>query len=166
MNCPPAIFSSSKFNEWKKWRFIAYLIIGIFKMNNAVFKIECLKVGLYNAEQVIDFYKMHYGEDTKYNKRDAQLWLNGKANRAYLIDQKAIDLISSLKEKKENLVNQEKERLSEGLSKKYTLLYKHEMNLWNDHPELFNLPLNFYNSILVEMGTTPFGYFEELIINK
>ena len=49
-------------------------------MNNAQFKMECFKNGLYSREQVIDFYNVVYEENTKFNKRDAQLWMNGKTS--------------------------------------------------------------------------------------
>jgi len=128
-------------------------------MNNAEFKIECFRNGLYSPEQLIEFYKRLYSEDTKYNKRDAQLWMNGKSSTTYIIDQTAIEMISLLNRIRKELIESECERIKKG-QPKYTMLYKSEVDLWTEHKELFNLPLNFYNSILVELKISHLDYYE------
>ncbi len=134
-------------------------------MNNAEFKIECFRNGLYSPEQLIEFYKSKHGEDTKYNKRDAQLWMNGKTTSNYLIDQTAIELVKNLTELREKIIKVEREKIkTENQSFKY--LYKSELSLWNDRTEFNNLPLNFYNSIIVELGISDLEYYELTIDNN
>lgn len=113
-------------------------------MNNAQFKIECFKNGLYSREQVIDFYNVVYEENTKFNKRDAQLWMNGKTSYIYKIDQTAIDMINMLNKIRAELIAEESERIQKG-KPRYTKLFKSEVDLWAVHNELLNLPLNFYH---------------------
>ena len=39
-------------------------------------------------------------------------------------------------------------------------LFKGEQALWSEHQEFINLPVNFYNSIMVELGKKDLIYFE------
>ncbi len=130
-------------------------------MNNAQFKLECFKNGLYSREQVIDFYNRIYVENKKYDKRDVQLWMNGKSERPYIIDQTAIDMINMLNQIRAEMIINENERISRGYPR-YTMLFKTEENLWNVFRELVNLPLNFYHSVLIEMQILDLDYFENV----
>ena len=130
-------------------------------MNNAQFKIECFKNGLYSREQVIDFYNVVYEENTNFNKRDAQLWMNGKTSYIYKIDQTAIDMINMLNKIRAELIAEESERIQKG-KPRYTKLFKSEVDLWAVHNELLNLPLNFYHSILLELKVTELDYYENI----
>lgn len=130
-------------------------------MNNAQFKIECFKNGLYSREQVIDFYNVVYEENTKFNKRDAQLWMNGKASYIYTIDQTAIEMINMLNKIRAELIAEESERIQNG-KPRYTKLFKSEIDLWAVHNEFMNLPLNFFHSILLELKVTEIDYYENL----
>lgn len=127
-------------------------------MNNAQFKLECLKNGLYSPEQLIEFFNVVYGDDHKFNKRDAQLWLNGKVNRSYEIDHKAIDLINRLNYVRNEIILNESENIKQG-KQSYKFLFKNELQLWQQHKEFFNLPINFYNSVLIELKIYPIDYF-------
>ncbi|UIJ77467.1 MULTISPECIES: hypothetical protein [Acinetobacter] len=77
-------------------------------MNNAQFKIECFRNGLYSPEQIIEFYKVVHTEETKYNSRDAQLWINGKSSREYQIDPKAIQIVDMLNAIRSEVIAKEK----------------------------------------------------------
>ena len=128
-------------------------------MNNAQFKIECFRNGLYRPEQIIEFYKVVHTEETKYNSRDAQLWINGKSSRAYQIDPKAIQIVDMLNAIRSEVIAKEKERIELG-NPRYKYLFKGEQALWSEHQEFINLPVNFYNSIMVELGKKDLIYFE------
>lgn len=130
-------------------------------MNNAQFKIECFKNGLYSREQVIDFYNVVYKENTKFNKRDAQLWMNGKASYIYTIDQTAIEMINMLNKIRAELIAEESERIQKG-KPRYTKIFKSEVDLWAVYNELVNLPLNFFHSIILELKVTEIDYYENL----
>ncbi|MDY7730045.1 hypothetical protein [Acinetobacter baumannii] len=132
-------------------------------MNNAQFKLECFKNGLYSPEQVIGFYNTLYKENTKFNKRDAQLWMNGKSWGIYVIDQTAIEMINMLNKIRAEIIADEKERI-EKYNPRYTEMFKTEADLWEVHKELIDLPLNFYNSILIEMKVTEIDYYGNLSI--
>lgn len=131
-------------------------------MNNAIFKLCCLRNGLFTPDQFIEFYRVKYGDNIKFNSRDVQLWMNGKEKNAYIIDQTAINLVNELNSLRASLVKAELDRMETGKGNKYKLMYKKQLNLWGDHPEFFNLPINFYNSVLLEVGITPIGYFESI----
>lgn len=128
-------------------------------MNNAQFKIECFRNGLYSPEQIIEFYKVVHTEETKYNSRDAQLWINGKSSREYQIDPKAIQILDMLNAIRSEVIAKEKERIELG-NPRYKYLFKGEQSLWSEHHEFINLPVNFYNSIMVELGKKDLIYFE------
>jgi hypothetical protein len=128
-------------------------------MNNAQFKIECFRNGLYSPEQIIEFYKVVHTEETKYNSRDAQLWINGKSSREYQIDLKAIQIVDMLNAIRSEVIAKEKERIELG-NPRYKYLFKGEQALWSEHQEFINLPVNFYNSIMVELGKKDLIYFE------
>ncbi|MCU4521608.1 hypothetical protein KTI62_15885 [Acinetobacter schindleri] len=128
-------------------------------MNNAQFKIECFRNGLYSPEQIIEFYKVVHTEETKYNSRDAQLWINGKSSREYQIDPKAIQIVDMLNAIRSEVIAKEKERIKLG-NPRYKYLFKGEQALWSEHQEFINLPVNFYNSIMVELGKKDLIYFE------
>ena len=128
-------------------------------MNNAQFKIECFRNGLYSPEQIIEFYKVVHTEETKYNSRDAQLWINGKSSREYQIDPKAIQIVDMLNAIRSEVIAKEKERIELG-NPRYKYLFKGEQGLWSEHQEFINLPVNFYNSIMVELGKKDLIYFE------
>ena len=132
-------------------------------MNNAQFKIECFRNGLYSREQIIDFYNTVYEENTKFDKRDAQLWLNGKTSNIYSIDQTAIEMINMLNNARAELIADESERIQKG-KPRYTKLFKKEVDLWAIHNELFNLPLNFYHSILIELKVENLDYYENVSV--
>ena len=128
-------------------------------MNNAQFKIECFRNGLYSPEQIIEFYKVVHTEETQYNSRDAQLWINGKSSREYQIDPKAIQIVDMLNAIRSEVIAKEKERIELG-NPRYKYLFKGEQALWSEHQEFINLPVNFYNSIMVELGKKDLIYFE------
>lgn len=128
-------------------------------MNNAQFKIECFRNGLYSPEQIIEFYKVVHTEETKYNSRDAQLWINWKSSREYQIDPKAIQILDMLNAIRSEVIAKEKERIELG-NPRYKYLFKGEQALWSEHQEFINLPVNFYNSIMVELGKKDLIYFE------
>ncbi|END8987112.1 hypothetical protein ABMX00_003812 [Proteus mirabilis] len=128
-------------------------------MNNAQFKIECFRNGLYSPEQIIEFYKVVHTEETKYNSRDAQLWINGKSSREYQIDPKAIQIVDMLNAIRSEVIAKEKECIELG-NPRYKYLFKGEQALWSEHQEFINLPVNFYNSIMVELGKKDLIYFE------
>ncbi|HAV3475859.1 TPA: hypothetical protein JIE22_003619, partial [Acinetobacter baumannii] len=111
-------------------------------MNNAQFKIECFRNGLYSPEQIIEFYKVVHTEETKYNSRDAQLWINGKSSREYQIDPKAIQIVDMLNAIRSEVIAKEKERIELG-NPRYKYLFKGEQALWSEHQEFINLPVNF-----------------------
>ena len=128
-------------------------------MNNAQFKIECFRNGLYSPEQIIEFYKVVHTEETKYNSRDAQLWINGKSSREYQIDPKAIQIVDMLNAIRSEVIAKEKERI-ERSNPRYKYLFKGEQALWSEHQAFRNLPVNFYNSIMVELGKKDLIYFK------
>jgi len=132
-------------------------------MNNAHFKLECFKNGLYSPEQVIGFYNTIYKGNTKFNKRDAQLWMNGKSWGIYVIDQTAIEMINMLNKIRAELIADEKKRIEKN-KPRYTKMFKAEVDLWEFHKELINLPLNFFHSILIEMNIFEVEYYGNLSI--
>lgn len=159
MNKSPAIFCGYDSNVAKNCGSLRNKFE--VKMNNAQFKIECFRNGLYSREQVIDFYNSVYEENVKFNKRDAQLWMNGKTSQTYSIDQTAIEMINMLNKIRAEIIKDESERIQKE-KPRYTKLFKDEVDLWSVHNEFFNLPLNFYHSILLELKITELDYYDNL----
>lgn len=130
-------------------------------MNNAQFKIECFRNGLYSPEQVIEYYKQVV-EETSFDKRDAQQWMNGRSDKIYLIPKLAIAVIERLARTRNSIIEREKIQQANGGETRYKFLFKEEMNLWNEYPEFFHLPINVYNSVIVELKIEIAGYYEHL----
>ncbi|HCU1834455.1 TPA: hypothetical protein OUI11_003430 [Acinetobacter baumannii] len=130
-------------------------------MNNAQFKIECFRNGLYSPEQLIEFYKQAV-EETSFDKRDAQQWMNGKSDKVYLIPKSAIAVVETLARTRNSIIEKVKNQQASGGEIRYKYLFKNEINLWNEYPEFFHLPINVYNSVIVELKIEVAGYYEHL----
>lgn len=128
-------------------------------MNNAQFKLSCFKNGLYSPEQFIEFYNVVNLDNKKFNKRDAQLWMNGKNNQQYIIDNTAIEILTMLSKIRNEVIEEELKRIENG-KEKYKFIFKTDLKLWEIHSEFQNLPVNFYNSIMVELKKENVSYYE------
>ncbi|MFC3172603.1 hypothetical protein ACFOGQ_19395 [Acinetobacter vivianii] len=107
-------------------------------MNNAQFKIECFRNGLYSPEQVIEYFKQVV-EETSFDKRDAQQWMNGRSDKIYLIPKSAIAVLETLANTRNSIIEREKQQQANGEETRYKYLFKkNEINLWNEYPEFFS----------------------------
>ncbi|HCT2391853.1 TPA: hypothetical protein OTQ85_004107, partial [Acinetobacter baumannii] len=67
-----------------------------------------------------------------------------------------VDMLNAIRSE---VIAKEKERIELG-NPRYKYLFKGEQALWSEHQEFINLPVNFYNSIMVELGKKDLIYFE------
>lgn len=128
-------------------------------MKNSQFKLSCLKNGLYTPKQFIDFYNIIFPQNLKFNRRDAQLWFNGKNDEEYKIDESAIYVINNLNNIRNKIIEEELKRINEG-EERYKFIFKTDSLLWETYSEFVNLPVNFFNSIMVELKKENVSYYE------
>ncbi|MFW1916217.1 hypothetical protein ACG9ZJ_21410 [Acinetobacter sp. ULE_I064] len=135
-------------------------------MLNSEFILMVESMGFYSVKSIVK-YLNSFDTNVSLNERPVEYWLKGKRTHLDLVPDEVQEIFLKLKKFQRDIIEKEQYNLINNSKCSYTYLYKTEMFMWNNHPELYGLPVAFLNQIVIRLDLS-LDYFEnhELNINE
>lgn len=126
-------------------------------MYNSDFRLLVESLGFYSVKSVVK-YLNNFDSYNSLTERPVDYWLKGKKNISSEVPLEVQEIFLNLKRKQTHIVQRELSYISiKNFSFKY--VYKNEELMWEDHPELFGLPVTFLNQIIIRLNLS-LDYYE------
>lgn len=126
-------------------------------MYNSDFRLLVESLGFYSVKSIVK-YLNNFDSYNSLTERPVDYWLKGKKNISSEVPLEVQEIFLNLKRKQIHIVQRELSYISmKNISFKY--VYKNEEIMWEDHPELFGLPVTFLNQIVIRLNLS-LDYYE------
>lgn len=132
-------------------------------MLNSEFRLLVESLGFYSVKSIVK-YLNNFDSYVSLNERPVEYWLKGKRTHLDNVPDEVQEIFLKLKNFQREIIEKEQYNLVNYSTCSYKYLYKTEMYMWNDHPELYGLPVAFLNQIIIRLDLA-LDYFENHELN-
>lgn len=132
-------------------------------MLNSEFRLLVESLGFYSVKSIVK-YLNNFDSYVSLNERPVEYWLKGKRTHLDNVPDEVQEIFLKLKNFQREIIEKEQYNLINHSTCSYKYLYKTEMYMWNDHPELYGLPVAFLNQIIIRLDLS-LDYFENHELN-
>lgn len=132
-------------------------------MLNSEFRLLVESLGFYSVKSIVK-YLNNFESYESLAERPVEYWLKGKRKNLDFVPDEVQEIFLNLKKFQREIIEREQYNLVNKKNCTFKYLYKTEMYMWNDHPELYRLPIGFLNQIIIRLDLS-LDYFENHELN-